>query len=89
MVIQNGSESMTHIADKKLCFEFTDQQVQNLKALIMDANIKGAVAPVIVELLKVLENPVVENEEDDLHRKHHDSEGHGTDGPQDDQDSCH
>lgn len=53
-------------------YEFTEQQVQNLKALIMDVNIKGAAAPVIVELLQVLENPIVEVKEDDLHGEHND-----------------
>lgn len=60
-------------------YELTDQQVQNLKALIMDANIKGAAAPAIVELLRVLDNPVTDIQNDDIHSKHHDPEGHGPD----------
>ena len=57
-------------------YEFTEQQVENLRALIMDANIKGAVAPVIVELMRVLENPVEKVKEDDLLREHNDEQGH-------------
>lgn len=51
-------------------YELTEQQVQNLKALIMDANIKGATAPVIVELMKVLDNPVGDKKRNDLHGEH-------------------
>lgn len=53
-------------------YEFTEQQVQNLKALIMDANIKGAAAPAVVELMRVLENPVEKVKEDDLLCEHND-----------------
>jgi len=60
-------------------YELTEQQVQNLKALIMDANIKGAAAPTIVELINVLDCPVVEVKDNDLHRKHNDVEEHGPD----------
>lgn len=57
-------------------YEFTEQQVENLRSLIMDANIKGAVAPVIVELMRVLENPVEKVKEDDLLCEHNDEQGH-------------
>lgn len=53
-------------------YEFTEKQAQNMRALIMDANIKGSAAEVVVELLKCLENPVVEREPDDLHSEHND-----------------
>ncbi len=43
-------------------YEFTEQQVQNLKAIILDANIKGAMASIIIELLRALDSPVIENE---------------------------
>jgi len=62
-------------------YEFTDQQVQNMKAFILDANIKGSVAHVVVELIDVLDNPVKEKPQDDLHGEHNDSEEHGKDGP--------
>lgn len=55
-------------------YELTEQQVQNMKAIIMDANIKGATANVIVELLKVLDNPVVKGKKNDLHSEHNDDE---------------
>ena len=42
-------------------FELTEQQVQNLKAIVMDANIKGSMAPVIVDLMKALETPITED----------------------------
>jgi len=58
-------------------YEFNERQVQNLKALIMDANIKGAAAPAIVELIKVLDNPIVEVKEDDLRSEHNDSQESG------------
>lgn len=53
-------------------YELTDRQVQNLKALIMDANIKGAAAHAVVGLLMVLDSPVDEVKEDDLHSEHND-----------------
>lgn len=57
-------------------YELTDQQVQNLKALIMDANIKGSVARTVAGLLDVLDNPVSEGKDDDLRSEHNDSEEH-------------
>lgn len=60
-------------------YELTEQQVQNLKAFIMDANIKGSAAYVVVELIAVLDNPVKKAREDDLHREHNDVEEHCTD----------
>lgn len=54
-------------------YELTDKQVQNLKAIIMDANIKGSAAQLIVELLKALDNPVVWDTENDLHSEHNDA----------------
>lgn len=54
-------------------YEFTEKQVENLKALILDANIKGAVAPVIVELLGVLAHPVGKDCSNDLHSEHNDT----------------
>lgn len=53
-------------------YELTDQQAQNLKALLMDANIKGSAAVVVVELVHVLENPVDEVTDSDLHGEHND-----------------
>jgi len=55
-------------------YEFTEPQVQNLKALIMDANIKGSAAEAVVELLKCLDNPVGDQENHDLHKEHNDKE---------------
>lgn len=54
-------------------YELTGQQAENLKALIMDANIKGSAASTIVELIHVLENPVDEVKDSDLHGKHNDA----------------
>lgn len=65
-------------------YELTEKQVQNLKALIMDANIKGAAAPAIVELLTSLDKPVVEDKENDLRCEHKDRQEHGTGGTQED-----
>lgn len=55
-----------------LRYEFTVQQVQNLKALIMDANIKGSAAVAIAELIRVLDNPVDRVCDNDLHGEHND-----------------
>ena len=60
-------------------YAFTDQQVRNLKSLLMDANIKGSAASTIVELVHVLENPVDEVKGHDLHSEHNDTEEHGKD----------
>lgn len=54
-------------------YELSDQQVRNLKAIIMDANIKGEVAPMIIGLLQALDNPVHEVTDSDLHSEHNDS----------------
>ena len=62
-------------------YELTDLQVENLKALILDATIKGSAAHVIVELLGVLDNPVNEDQDIDLHGKHNDGKEHGKDSP--------
>lgn len=62
-------------------YELTERQVQNLKSLIMDANIKGSVASAIVELLRVFNNPVVEAGDNDLHSEHNDRKENGTDRP--------
>lgn len=62
-------------------FELTTQQAQNLKALILDANIKGSAARVVVELIDVLDNPVNEDRADDLHSEHNDVEEQGKDKP--------
>lgn len=43
--------------------ELTEQQVQNLKAIVLDANIKGAMAGVIIDLLKALDTPIIEEPE--------------------------
>jgi len=45
-------------------FEFSTQQIQNLKTIILDANIKGSMAPVILGLLHILENPIKESFKD-------------------------
>jgi len=60
-------------------YELTLKQVQNLKALIMDANIKGSAASVVVGLLICLDSPVEDSKANDLHGEHNDSEGHGKD----------
>lgn len=44
-------------------YELSDEQVKNVKAIMADANIKGATAPVIVDLLRALSSPVVEKKE--------------------------
>lgn len=51
-------------------YELTGRQVQNLKAIILDANMKGEAARVVVELLDILDRPVVEAAKDDLHSEH-------------------
>jgi len=55
-------------------YEFTVKQAQNLKALIMDANIKGSAAEAVVELLTCLDNPVGEKKNNDLHSEHNNAE---------------
>lgn len=83
---------MMIIADKntkKLSFEFTDLQVENLKALIMDANIKGSAAVAIVELINILDNTIERNVNNDLHGEHHDTEGHSPDEPKENNDKSH
>lgn len=62
-------------------YELSNQQVENLVALIMDANIKGSAAQTIVELLNVLGNPVKKGKRNDLHREHNDRQEHRTDQP--------
>lgn len=58
-------------------YELTDKQVQNLKAFLMDANIKGSVATVIVGLMNVLDNPIKKVKEDDIHGEHNDRKEQG------------
>ena len=87
--IPGKDQQWLHGKETMAKYELTDKQVQNLKALIMDSNIKGAVAPVIVELVRALENPVVEVKEDDLHGKHHDRIENMEEQSQKDGNSCH
>lgn len=53
-------------------YELTDKQVENMRAFLMDANIKGSAAVVVVELMQVLDHPVDEVTDSDLHGKHND-----------------
>lgn len=62
-------------------YKLTPKQVQNLRALIMDATIKGNAAQAIVDLIKALEHPVVKAKKSDLHSKHNDSKKHSTNKP--------
>lgn len=55
-----------------LKYEFTGQQVQNLRAMLMDANIKGAAASTILDLMHALDHPVNEVKDSDLHGEHND-----------------
>lgn len=57
-----------------LSYELTVPQVQNLKALLMDANIKGSAASMIVELVNVLDHPVKEDKVSDIHGEHNDTQ---------------
>ncbi len=57
-------------------YEFTEQQVQNMRAFLMDANIKGSAAVAVVELMGALSHPVEESKDNDLHREHNDTEEH-------------
>jgi len=57
-------------------YELTDQQAENLKALLMDSNIKGSAAATIVELIDVLNHPVDEVKDRDLHSEHNDGKRH-------------
>lgn len=82
---------MMIIADKntqKLSFEFTGLQVENLRALIMDATIKGSAASAIVELINILDNPIDRDVDNDLHGEHQDSEGKKKDESQENNDKC-
>lgn len=62
-------------------YEFIEEQVQSLKAIILDANIKGSAAGVVVGLLAALDEPVDEVKPDDLRGEHNDTQGHGQDEP--------
>ena len=41
-------------------FELTDEHIRNLRAIIMDANIKGKDSPAIMSLMQALSNPIRE-----------------------------
>ena len=41
-------------------YELTDEHLRNLRAIIMDANIKGKDSPAIMSLMQALANPIRE-----------------------------
>ena len=41
-------------------YELTDEHLRNLRAIIMDANIKGKDSPAIMSLMQALGNPIRE-----------------------------
>lgn len=66
---------------KKYRFKFTALQVENLKALINDATIKGEAAPAIVELIKILDNPLRQVRKHDIRGEHNDTKKHSKKQP--------
>ncbi len=65
-------------------YELNEKQVQNLQAIILDADIKGRAASAVCDLLNALHGPVSEKKEDGLRGEHNDDKEHSTDRSEED-----